>query len=374
VSDQPANPTGLAPNQDDLDNKWGFYTFDRIKKIADQAQPYVIERLIIPGSIGVLVGEWGIGKSPFAIQLAITLAAAIDKFLEHYKTTGHPHRVLYIDMENGAAAILDVAQKICQFLNLAEVPKTFKVYSPNYSDRPIEYSAYALRSYILVAVKQSHFDFIIIDPLRAYCPEAESKNEDAIKFIQDLRSLAKASGATILMIHHPRKPKSEEDYSLETDPHNWLTQACGSAAIIQNVDYRMGLQVSKEGVIYRSYLRVEGWGPVHHLVRAYDDNDEPLGYRLERGIDKLDKTMRLRFEALPKNFTTKEAKDILKLSSKPANDKLNEFVLLGLIKKVDRGKWEKLVEAPVAAQSDEELVVRMEDAAPGLKKPRNYMN
>jgi hypothetical protein len=372
MADETTNPSGLGPN--DLDAKLGFYSFDQIKKIAEEAQDYIIERMIVPRSVGVLVGEWGIGKSPFALQLAITLAAAIEKFLEQYKTTGRPLKVLYIDMENGASAILDVATKICQFLNLAEVPQTMKVYSPNYSDRPAKYAAYSLRGYILDAVKQSQFDFIIIDPLRAYCPEAESKNEEAIKFITELRGLAKTSGATILKIHHPHKPKEESDYSLETDPHMWLTQACGSAAIIQNVDYRMGFQAGRHGVIFRSYLRVQGWGPVLHLVREYDEDDEPIGYRLEGGIDKLDSALRARFNNLPKKFTTKEAKAVLKKSANPANETLNQLVSLGPIQKLERGVWEKLIEDTKTEPTVEEMDVAMEESAPELKKKRNWTN
>src|SRR5205814_10640161 len=161
----------------------------------------------------------------------IDLAAGIDTLLDQYKTKGQPHKVLYIDMENGAAAIVDVAQKISQFLQLAEVPTTFKVFSPNFSDMPGEYAGVSARYYIATALKRSQFDFIIIDPLRAYCPDAESKNQEAIEFIKELRTLAKQSRATILMIHHPRKPKEDSDFSLESDPHMWLTQACGSAAI-----------------------------------------------------------------------------------------------------------------------------------------------
>jgi hypothetical protein len=374
MSEESPNPSGLAPSQDDLDSRLGFLTCEEIKKIANEVQDYVIERMILPRSVGVLVGEWGIGKSPFALQLAITLAAAKDMFLEQYRTPGRPQKVLYIDMENGAAAILDVVAKICQFLNLGEIPKTLKVHSPNYCDRPENYKQFTLRGYILDAVKQSHFDFVIVDPLRAYCPEAESSNEDAINLIRQLRGLAKTSGATILMIHHPRKPKDEADYSLESDPHMWLTQACGSAAIIQNVDYRMGVQASRNGVIFRSYLRVHGWGPVHHLVREYNDDDEPVGYRLEGGIDKLNKTQRMKFDELPPKFTTKEAKGIFQKSANPANEILNQFASLGLIRKLERGVWEKTVEAPSAPETTEEMDVPMEEAAPELKKKRQWPN
>jgi hypothetical protein len=209
---------------------------------------------------------------------------------------------------------------------------------------------------------QSPFDFIIIDPLRAFCPQAESSNEEAMNFLTELRGLAKASAATILMIHHPRKPKEESDFCLERDPHNWLTQACGSAAIIQNVDYRMGFQASRGGVIFRSYLRVQGWGPALHLVREYDDDEQPMGYRLEGGIDKLDGAMRLRFDELPKEFTTAQLKEIFQKTSKPANDVLKQLVSLGLIKKVERGKWEKLVDVRPAAAGPDDVDVPVEEA------------
>jgi RecA-family ATPase len=241
-----------SPGKDDLDNQFGFCTFHQIHKIADQAQDYIVERLIIPRSIGVMIGEWGIGKSPFAMQLATTLAAGLDTFLGYYKTTGRPLRVLYIDMENGAAAVANVVTRISSFLKLPEVPTTLKVHSPNFSpERPPTLRALSVKDYILRTTKQSRFDFIIIDPLRAFCPEAETGNDEAIKLINGLRDLAKQTAATILLIHHPRKPDKDSDFSLESDAHMWLTQACGSAAIIQNVDFRMGLQADNERKSHR---------------------------------------------------------------------------------------------------------------------------
>jgi archaellum biogenesis ATPase FlaH len=364
--DQTTNPSGLAQHQDDPDTKLGFYNLEKIKKIAQQAQPFLIKGLILPGSLGVLVGEWGIGKSPFAILLAIVLAAGLAMFLNHFQTIGRKLRVLYVDCENGAAAILDVVDKVCRFLNLQKVPDTFRVYSPNYCDRPEKYRDCNMRGYILQAVQERTFDLIIIDPLRAFCPEAETKNEDAIKFFLQLRQLAKSSGATVMLIHHPRKPKDDVLYSLETDPHNWLTQACGSGAIIQNVDFRMGFQKSDDGVLFRSYLRVQGWGPVLHLVREYDDDDQPIGYRLEGGIDKLDKDQRQSFDELPKQFTTGQFKKTFNLSNGPSNEKLNQFVSLGIITNRGRGKWEKVIDAPTAQRppAAEEDDVPIEQAAP----------
>src|SRR5262249_18117908 len=112
--------------------QYGALSGSQLAAAAAVAPEYIVSDYIPPSSIGIMVGEWGVGKSPFVIQLLMTLAAGNQRFLDRYATPKDPINVLYVDYENGVYGVNSVIQRVARFIGLAEPPKTFRVYSPNY--------------------------------------------------------------------------------------------------------------------------------------------------------------------------------------------------------------------------------------------------
>ena len=98
----------------------------------------------------------------------------------------------------------------------------------------------------------------------------------------------------------------------------WLNQACGSRALVNQSDFRLGIDAFRPNfhnsipedaaLVIRGHRRIKGeFGPIH-LARCFDEDGEPIGYRKLSGIDFL--TMpeqRVAFERLPRTFSFREA-------------------------------------------------------------------
>ena len=335
----------------------GVRNSKQLREIAKNKQPYLVQDYIPPRSVGMLVGEWGIGKSPFAQQLQMTMAIGGGaSFLERYKCPDEPCRTLYVDFENGPEVTDDLIRSLSGFLGQKEPPPTWETYSPNYSKVTASDAKYEEdHARIERIIKEGEYAFVIIDPLRMFSPEAEGKNTDAARVIKELRGLARKSGSAIMLVHHPHKPRLEAaEVSLENDPHAWLQRASGAAGLVQNVDFRIGLaELPDHTLISRSFVRGRGWGPAEGLVRVFDDDGDPIGYRIEGGWDKLPEADKQALERLGDEFTTKEAKQGLSLSARPTNDRLLKWVSLGLTQKVKQGLWRKTVEGRSGEQPEQ---------------------
>ena len=338
------NTQSVATIEDDLHavyKQYGALRYSELSKLAETEGDNLIQGFLPAGQLGILVGEWGLGKSPFATQMAMTLSIGGLRFLDVYETKVEPTKSLYVDFENGAKGTEELGVQIAKFLGSDSPPETALVYSPNYSPKSPS-GLEAQRKHVYQLIRKAGIGFVVIDPLRMWAPQAESDNSKAANTIKGLRALASKTGATILLVHHPRKSRLDEIYSLETDPPMWFSQASGASSLIQNVDFRIGLQKdSADHLLLRHYQRLQGWGPLHRLVRVLDDDGEPIGFRLEGEFDQLTPAEKEEFTKLPSQFRTGEARKLLDFTQNPMNKRLNDWASLGLIRKVARGEWEK---------------------------------
>ena len=76
----------------------GVCNWKRVVSIANKRKRYLVGDYIPDRSVGILVGGWGIGKSPFALQLQMALAIGGIKFLGRYECPKEPKRTLYVDL------------------------------------------------------------------------------------------------------------------------------------------------------------------------------------------------------------------------------------------------------------------------------------
>jgi archaellum biogenesis ATPase FlaH len=307
---------------------------------------FLVEGFIPASSIGILVGEWGVGKSPLAIQLQFSVASGIN-FLDRFAVHS-PSPVLYIDLENPLKGRVEVESALTEFLGLTSAPSNAYVYGEMFSPK----SGMGNIDNLKDLIHECKAKLVIIDPLRAFNPNAPGKNETAAELINKLRPIAKEEQCSILILHHPVKPKEDRPtFDLDKDPTQWMQQASGAAALVQNVDFRIAIESEKKDghpdknrLKMKHFLRLIGWQDTMLLVREFrpDVPDEPLGYRSKSPLDELEPGEREDFLSLPNSFTPSNVKEVCGVTDSPANKRIDKWQNMNLIRKARRGEYMKL--------------------------------
>jgi len=263
-------PTTLV---DVVENDGFGLTLDQLEQLL-QKEPvsYVVQGLLPANDVHVAVGDSGLGKTPWAYQLGLCVAAG-KPFLGHEV---RPSRVLYYDQENGSEEILQVSRALCGHLGIHSFPKDFLVIANNGSPASVE-----------SAVADCKPALVIIDTLRALHPEAEADNSSMGHLLQKLRATARESHCAILLLHHIRKAGEFGTPPLEDTPVlEWLQQAAGARALINQTNTRIAFDAPRSpasgaALVMKSFIKLRGEsGPVY-LERVLDHHGSlktpPLG-------------------------------------------------------------------------------------------------
>jgi len=312
------------------------YTLDELELLLSQKPVrYVVEGLLPADELHVVVGDSGLGKTPWAYQLALCVAEG-KPFLGH-QVTKCP--VLYYDMENGYEEILDVSRALCGHLGVKHFPKDLIIvpYDDNLS--PIE-----------KAVEEHKPGLVIIDTLRALRPEAEMDNSSMGILLKELRRIARKYHTAILLLHHLKKPPLSGRKSLAATPAlEWLLQASGPRALINQTNTRIGLDEadnlgqSDVALVMKSFVKIRGESGEVLLKRVFDREGEPIGYDRAAGVELLGNEEQAKaFNNLPGKFEFKEAKRAYGKTDNPTRQWLKKCEAAGLLKRTGRGKYEKL--------------------------------
>jgi len=312
------------------------FTLDQLEKLLkENPVSYLVEGLLPADDVHVAVGDSGLGKTPWAYQLGLCVAAGMP-FLGH---AVRPSRVLYYDLENGSEEILQVSRALCGHLGIPSFPKDFFVIPNDGSVPEIE-----------KAVADRRPDLVIVDTLRALHPEAEMDNSRMAAFLERLRATARTQHCTILLLHHIRKPGELGMPKLEdTETLEWLLQAAGARSLINQTntriafDKRKGDQREDVSLVMKSFVKLKGESGTLYLERAHDLQGEPIGYRRLCGVGLLgNPEQEAAFEKLPPTpFRFKEAKQIYNKADDPTKKWLDKCIAAGLIRKVSRGLYER---------------------------------
>jgi len=312
---------------------------------------WVVKHLIARGSLNIAVGDSGLGKSPLLYQLGLCVAAGIP-WLGIPTTKGI---VVYVDFENAELNSQGLRNALVKHLGMETCPANFLTHFGGQFD---------LNS----IVRKVWPVLLIIDSLRSYKPEVEEKNALAAAFLQDLRKLARETSTAFLFVHHTRKHHEQDLGALEdATALEWLNRACGARALINQTDFRLGLDrkigavsggtlgVSEEmPLVMRGHRRIAGGFGQIHLSRVLDGaSGEELGYRKIAGLDMLSAEQRQVFDLLPDTFTFKEARvtynGIAKKGEQAISDFLRKCIALDLLEQpVARGPYKKLKPPPPA--------------------------
>src|SRR5713101_4688746 len=191
----------------------------------------VVAGFIPRRAVTVLIGDSGLGKSPLAYQLGLCVAAGIPLFPGMETDSG---LVVMADFENGLIESRNMREQMVRFLGLPDVPKNFKVWSPDTANAsPDKANASRINIQGIIKGAPRKVALFIIDSLRSYDPYFEG--EQGTQKMQNLNELAYTHGTAITLIHHIRKPDREHPAPpLHSDDTmmDYLKEAAGNGALI----------------------------------------------------------------------------------------------------------------------------------------------
>ena len=313
--------------------------FSDLRRLADAASPDLVDGLFRERSINLLVGDSGLGKTPLAIQAGVAVAAGI-AFLDHPCREG---KVLYCDAESGVVEFLRTLKSVSRLAGLHPVPKNFLVWSPNFHERSNESELWSAR--LIRRVRLAEPDLVVVDPLRAFWPQAPEKPVDAMILLTTLRELSRKIGCSWLITHHLRKKNFQHRVTLEEDRHLWFQEAAGALALVNGSDTRLGVEESKNSkaaLLMAGFVRSRGWIESHHLRRVLGDNGDPLDYRLLKGAAHLNEKDQGALAKLPKRFRFRDARRVLGGTSDSNTTRFISLCTLhGLISQTSEGYEKK---------------------------------
>ena len=310
---------------------------------------YVVKDLIPKSSVNIAVGDSGLGKSPFFYQMALCVSAG-KPFLGREVERG---KVIILDFENGVTDIVTLCKRLAQHLGIDSLPDDLLIWTWGSGGKPE----------VEDMIEEHRPVLVVADSLRAYRPDVEEKNSVAGPFLTDHKEMAIKYGTAFNLIHHIKKPNEQNGVrSLRTEPvMTWLLQACGARALINQTDIRIGFDAvqrfgskvptgeagpvgeQEAALVLKGFARLRGEiGPLY-LAREFDQDGEPLGYRLLKGSELLFNTEQQKcFTELADEFSFKEAKQEYSRQDQATSDFLNKCVGFGILLKVGRGRWEKV--------------------------------
>ncbi|MGC2744070.1 MAG: AAA family ATPase [Candidatus Angelobacter sp.] len=200
-----------------LKQKWGIRSPADLKRRCKEigGDGYIIDRWLPQGSIGIVVGDSGLGKSPLLYQLAVCVAAGIP-FLGRAVLKG---TVVFLDFEYGISLVDEIIATQSRYLGVQEPPDDLLLWNAN--DTPAKWDGTCLG--FLELIKELQPTLVIIDSLNVFKPEAEEKASIAARFYKDLRALIRGQADVLCAAFYvaeigPVNPKAVCHFLLRPAP------------------------------------------------------------------------------------------------------------------------------------------------------------
>jgi AAA domain len=302
---------------------------------------YIIEGLVPKQSISLLVGDSGLGKSPFLYQAAISVAAGVPFLGKAVR----PGRVLYMDSENGIAQVWDTISRVSSFLGLSDVPDGLLMWNLN------DASGFGQKGNELEdLVREFRPDWVIIDPINSVFNDIEQEATVATQHLQTLRALMANYHLSFTGVHHVRKssenPKEKPKPLEKADLSDFFNRARGSKVLVNGTDVRLGIDRAERDpssmVVIRGFERVNGEIPAMLVRRVLGEDGRPVGYALTGGVSLLTNPGHAAaYRHLPERFRFKDAKLAYGKSDSATANFLKACESVGIVRKVGDG-YEKV--------------------------------
>lgn len=211
-----------------------FVPVNQLLQEPEQDISWVLENRIPIGGFGLLAARPKVGKSTFALGLAVSVAKG-DPYLG-MKTAKGP--VLYVAHEGSRNNI----RRVLASMGADGLNEMLRVHFGPPADDPI--------SGLLESTKEFHASLVIIDTLFRMFPKIDDLNNYAQtgQVMAQIEYLARATGAAILGLHHENKSNLDESG----------VAILGSTAILAAVDVALILKRNSTGRRELSSIQREG--------------------------------------------------------------------------------------------------------------------
>jgi hypothetical protein len=155
---------------------------------------WLVDDLLLENSLAVLVGEPGIGKSFMAIDLAASIAGALDTW--HGRKISRPGTTLYLAGEGVSG--LNNRRMAWEKIHKVKLGKKLEILP-----YPIQAGTRDWNNFVDY-VEDTKPSLIVIDTLAKTSGEFEESTQMS-KYLNECDRLKVASGGTVLVLHHPNK-------------------------------------------------------------------------------------------------------------------------------------------------------------------------
>jgi energy-coupling factor transporter ATP-binding protein EcfA2 len=162
--------------------------------------PWIVEGIIPEGSVCLLAGDSGVGKSWLSFHMAQAVSGSIP-FLGHFKTT--PCRVLYLDAESGENLLRRRFKKLWRGL-LEDNPNLSPELSISVQLLSVKLDRDGCTA-LEERIRSDGITLVILDPMIHFTSGDENSSRETAEFLEGLREVAHNTGCTFFLVHHVRK-------------------------------------------------------------------------------------------------------------------------------------------------------------------------
>ena len=229
---------------------------------------WLIKNLLPRGITGLIVGQTGVGKTYFGLNLAIWLATS---FLDIPFETTKPRKVLYLNNEDGEILLKRRLWFLAQYYRSVWdlVSKNFLLFSVAGVVGPLAEcdssgSLKPSRNFEILEILISKFqpDLVFLDTFSRFYGLRENFSEDASFWLFLLETLARRYETSFLICHHPRKGSVND-----------IDASRGSSTLVSNTRIVIALEKLEQKLIKMSVLK-----------NNFADFLPTVKFRFEKGI------------------------------------------------------------------------------------------
>jgi hypothetical protein len=249
----------------------------------------IVEGLLHERELVLVIGDYTLGKSPFAQDLAIHIATG--KRWCGREVQRHP--VVYIDPENPAEVLQGNLQRLCTRLGIPyPAVEDFDAYllkdEPNVRNTRLLLAALHRRpeeriDFLRECLERRPNAAVFLDPFESFFPINKNYGDKVLEIFGQITRLFSAfpEASVTTLLNMRKKDQRSKLPDLLTDPRGFLQEISGSMELLNRADTRLGFDYhprDREVRVINGFLRSKGeFQPI--LLRAVGDDPENLsGY------------------------------------------------------------------------------------------------